>query len=183
MKNFRRPHPELSLCGLNCPLCPMYIGTWCPGCGGGAGNQPCRIARCGQTHGGVEYCYQCEEYPCPRLEEAMVFDSFLSHRHMRKDLDRAKALGPEVYRAELAEKAAILRRLLERYNDGRRKGLFCAATALLDLGDLRCALREIESKDAPELTGKERAALAARCLETLAAERGSSLKLRKRPKT
>lgn len=184
MKDFSRPHPRhLALCGLNCPLCPMHIGGWCPGCGGGAGNQSCRIARCSREHGGVEYCYQCGDYPCARLAEAMEFDSFLSHRNMLRDLDRARSLGPAACRAELEERAAILGRLLERYNDGRRKTLFCTAAALLDLEDLRRALAEIEGQDTPERTEKERAALAAGCLEALAAARGVELKLRKKPKS
>ena len=46
MKGFKRNNQLLSLCGLNCGLCPMHIDGYCPGCGGGAGNQSCRIARC-----------------------------------------------------------------------------------------------------------------------------------------
>lgn len=46
MKNFKRNYPLFSLCGLNCGLCPMHLNNYCPGCGGGAGNQPCTIARC-----------------------------------------------------------------------------------------------------------------------------------------
>lgn len=45
MKGFKRNNQLLSLCGLNCGLCPMHIDGYCPGCGGGAGNQSCRIAR------------------------------------------------------------------------------------------------------------------------------------------
>ena len=46
MKNFKRDNLLFSLCGLNCGLCPMKIDGYCPGCGGGAGNQSCKIARC-----------------------------------------------------------------------------------------------------------------------------------------
>lgn len=34
MKDFYRTYPQVALCGLNCLLCPMNIGGWCPGCGG-----------------------------------------------------------------------------------------------------------------------------------------------------
>ena len=50
MKGFKRNNQLLSLCGLNCGLCPMHIDGYCPGCGGGAGNQSCRIARCSLEH-------------------------------------------------------------------------------------------------------------------------------------
>ena len=40
MKGFKRENKApLSLCGLNCGLCTMYLGKYCPGCGGGEGNQ------------------------------------------------------------------------------------------------------------------------------------------------
>ena len=33
MKGFKRENRLLSLCGLNCGLCTMYLGKYCPGCG------------------------------------------------------------------------------------------------------------------------------------------------------
>ena len=53
MKDFLRQEPLFSLCGLNCGLCTMHLGGHCPGCGGGAGNQSCSLARCSLQHGGV----------------------------------------------------------------------------------------------------------------------------------
>lgn len=57
MKGFNRQNQLLSLCGLNCGLCPMFLNKNCPGCGGGEGNQSCKIARCSMEHSGVEYCF------------------------------------------------------------------------------------------------------------------------------
>ena len=39
MKDFIRDDDLFSLCGLNCGLCTMHIDGYCPGCGGGEGNQ------------------------------------------------------------------------------------------------------------------------------------------------
>ena len=36
MKGFTREETRFSLCGLNCRLCSMHLGGYCPGCGGGA---------------------------------------------------------------------------------------------------------------------------------------------------
>ena len=36
---------------MNCGLCPMFLNKNCPGCGGGEGNQTCKIARCSMEHG------------------------------------------------------------------------------------------------------------------------------------
>lgn len=42
MKGFQRKDRWLSLCGLNCGLCPMQAAGHCGGCGNG--NQSCPIA-------------------------------------------------------------------------------------------------------------------------------------------
>ena len=34
--------------------------------GGGEGNQSCKIAKCSMQHGRVEYCNQCQEFPCDK---------------------------------------------------------------------------------------------------------------------
>ena len=39
MKGFKRENRLLSLCGLNCGLCTMYLGKYCPGWRG-RGGQP-----------------------------------------------------------------------------------------------------------------------------------------------
>ena len=64
MNGFTREEIRFSLCGLNCALCSMHLGGYCPGCGGGAGNQSCAKARCSLEHGGVPFCWECPEYPC-----------------------------------------------------------------------------------------------------------------------
>ena len=69
MNGFERNNQLLSLSGLNCGLCTMYIGRYCPGCGGGEGNQGCRIARCGMERGNTDYCFRCAEYPCGKYEQ------------------------------------------------------------------------------------------------------------------
>ena len=59
MKGFERNNQLLSLCGLNCGLCSMFIGKNCPGCGAGDGNQGCRIARCSIERGNTDYSFYC----------------------------------------------------------------------------------------------------------------------------
>ena len=90
MKGFKRQNQLFSLCGLNCGLCPMFLNKNCPGCGGGEGNQACKIARCSIEHGGVEYCFQCSEYPCERYDHIDDFDSFITHRRRKADLEKAR---------------------------------------------------------------------------------------------
>ena len=178
MNGFERNNQFLSLCGLNCGLCPMLIGKYCPGCGGGAGNQSCKIARCGIEHGCTEYCFRCAEYPCMKYENIDEYDSFITHRNQKTDLEKARRIGIESYNEEQKEKAQILERLLVEYNDGRKKSMFCTAVNLLVLSDLREILKKIDSTTGME--DKEKSAYAAKTIKETAAERDIDLTLRKK---
>ena len=81
-------------------------------------------------HNGIEYCFQCNEYPCEKYEKIDKFDSFISHRNQKSDLEKARQIGIEAYNAEQEEKVEILGTLLAGYNDGRKKTLFCVAVNL-----------------------------------------------------
>lgn len=162
MKGFTRKNPHLSLCGLNCGLCPMHLGGHCGGCG--FGNQSCTIARCSLEHGGYEYCHECPEYPCKQYEHIDEKDSFITHRNQKADLEKVRRIGEEAYNAEQAEKLEILQKLLAEYNDGRRKTLFCTAVNLMELQDLKEVLAQTEAEGAA-LPLKEKAALMVRLLQ------------------
>ena len=183
MKGFTREETRFSLCGLNCCLCSMRLGGYCPGCGGGAGNQSCAIARRSLEHGGVPFCWACPEYPYPRYEGFDAGDSFVPHWNQRQDIAQAREMGLEAYLAQLEEKRAIWDELLAGYNDGRRKTLFHTAVYLLPLEDLQSVIAALNSR--PELAGqpiKERALAAVELLQQAADRRGVSLKLNKKPK-
>ena len=183
MKGFTRTKTSFSLCGLNCALCSMHLGGYCPGCGGGAGNQSCTIAKCSLEHGGVPFCWECPEYPCSRYEGFDDRDSFVPHRNRQQDVAKARALGLDAYLAQLKEKRAILDELTAHYNDGRRKTLFNTAVYLLPLEDLHSVMASLGSK--PELAGqsdKERALAAVKLLQEAADRRAISLKLNRTPK-
>lgn len=181
MKDFTRSDLLFSLCGLNCGLCPMHLDGHCPGCGGGEGNQSCKIARCSLQHGKPEYCSQCQDFPCEKYEDIDVFDSFVTHQNQKRDLKKQKKIGVEAYRTEQEEKIRILAFLLENYNDGRKKNFFCVAVNLLELEDLKSVMQEIETeKELCSLPIKERAAYMKKRLENIADERQIVLKLRKK---
>ena len=132
-------------------------------------------------HGGVEYCCQCREYPCEKYEHIDDFDSFITHRNRKSDMEKAKRFGIDVYNAEQAEKAKMLEVFLSNYNDGRKKTLFCIAVNLLELQELQTVLREIERKpDMETLTLKEKSAFVVGLLQEAAAKKNIDLKLRKK---
>ncbi len=183
MKGFARKETRFSLCGLNCALCSMHLGGYCPGCGGGAGNQSCAKARCSLEHGGVQFCWECPEYPCPHYEDFDDGDSFVPHRNRQQDIAQAQELGLDTYLARLEEKRTILDKLLAHYNDGRRKTLFNTAIYLLPLEDLRCVMALLDSRpEGDDQPIKERALAAVGLLQEAANRKGISLKLSKKPR-
>lgn len=183
MKDYRREYPLFSLCGLNCAFCPMHLDGYCPGCGGGAGHQNCAVIRCSRERGAMEFCTQCGIFPCGRLTRAMEYDSFLPHVNMVGDLKKAGEMGLPAYRALLEEKAAILTALLEGYNDGRRKRLYCTAVNLLSLPALRGVMEELAREAPPPECGKARAQYAVGLLQDAAGAEDVTLTLRKKPKS
>lgn len=96
----------------------MNLDGHCPGCGGGEGNQSCKIAGCS-------------------IEHSRVDDIFITHRNWEKDFCRMKELCVTAYISEQNQKVELLKYLLENYNDGRRKSFYCLAVNLLDLEDLK----------------------------------------------
>lgn len=179
MKGFKRQNPLFSLCGLNCGLCPMFLGKYCGGCG--HGSQSCAIARCAAAQGNVEYCFQCPQYPCEKYDHIDDFDSFITHRRQKSDLKRAQSIGIAQYNLEQEEKVRILNELLCHYNDGRKKTLFCTAVNLLELPALRAAIsrhQAHEQLDAMPL--REKSAYAAAVFQEIAGESGLKLTLNRK---
>lgn len=183
MKDFLRTDLLFSLCGLNCGLCSMRLDGYCPGCGGGEGNQSCKIARCSLEHGKIEYCSRCKEFPCEIYNVTEEFDSFITHQNRKKDLEKIEQIGAASYQAEQEEKTRILKFLLANFNDGRKKTFFCLAVNLLEFSDLQMILEKIRTdKDMDNLPLKERSAYVAKMFQDIAGERHITLKLKKKPK-
>jgi len=183
MNNYQRTYPLLSACGLNCGLCPRYHtnGTSkCPGCGGKdffAGHPSCGILNCCRRRS-IEYCFECEEYPCKKYDKCNgveTNDSFITHRNILSNFEKIKTHGLTAYQNELNQKIQILCDLLENYNDGRRKSFFCIAVNLLELNDINKVVANFD----PNLPLKEKSAFAVRLFQEMAEKRNVELKLRK----
>ena len=153
----------------------------CPGCAGvGFSEQhpTCGILTCSQRKG-IEFCHECDEFPCKKFDSWGDTDSFITHRNVLIDMEKAKRMGIEAYIIEQQEKVGILSELLEGYNDGRRKSFFCLAVNLLDLHDIITVMDQLDSTFSAEKHEKERATSAVRLFEEMAQQRGISLKKRK----
>ena len=187
MEYKEREYPLFSACGLNCGLCPRYHTNGvsiCPGCAGKGFSEKrpsCGVLSCCKRKE-IEYCYLCDEYSCKKYDAWGPYDSFITQKNQRRDLEKAKSIGIEAYRAELDEKIGILENLLEHYDDGRRKSFFCVAVNLLELDDVKSVAEQLATETKSEDGAKEKAAAAVRLFEDMGRKRGMDLKLRKKPK-
>ncbi len=163
-------------------MCPMRLGGYCPGCGGGPGNQPCAIARCSLQRDNVEYCFLCSDFPCQKYDGAEETDSFITHQRQLSDIERAREIGINAYNKEQTRKSEILHTLLAEYNDGRKKTFFCLAVNLLPLPQIEEVMDQVANN--PSLcvvTLKDKAAYVVALFEDVASRSGLILKLRKKP--
>ncbi|MCL2827377.1 MAG: DUF3795 domain-containing protein [Oscillospiraceae bacterium] len=179
-----RGYPLFSACGLNCGLCPRYYtvgSSRCPGCAGEGFSDvhcSCGMLSCCQRKG-LEYCFECEAFPCKKYDGVDTSDSFITHLNQFHDMEKAKRIGMDAYATELNEKISLLEMLLEQYDDGRKKSFFCLAVNLLDIDEIKAVMEQAIDEIGPEATQKEKAATMARLFEAAAAKRDISLKLRK----
>ena len=181
MKNYRREHPETALCGLNCIFCPIHnMKDGCPGCGGGEGHQSCPKVRCAVERNVKEFCFECEDFPCEKYDGAGEGDSFITSMNIFSSMNFVRDNGIEVYKRTLYSKKAVLDKFLEKYNDGRKKTLFCTAANLLDEDSYREAYEKAEAVTDENMSLKERAAAAESILRDTADKKGISLKLRRK---
>ena len=157
----------------------MFLKNHCGGCG--CGNQSCAIARCSMEHRHVAYCFECSCYPCEKYQNMDEFDSFITHRHQKSDLEKAQRIGIDRYNLEQKEKTQILDHLLSNYNDGRRKTFFCVAVNLLELSELQEAIKQIEANtELSALSTKERSQYVVNVVQGIADQRGLCLKLNRK---
>ena len=176
---FKRDDLLFSLCGLNCSLCPMFIRGGCTGCREGSTcYMICESAPCSIEHGNIDYCFECREYPCEKYDGVDLHDSLISHRNQLKDMEKAKTIGIENYRAEQRVKKGILDRLLNEYDNGHRDVFFCLAVNLMDVDDLKEVLDEAD-KSTKNMNLDEKSDFMKDSLNECAEMRNISLKLRR----
>ena len=150
MEKYTRMSPDFSLCGLNCALCPnFHIHTTgkfkCPGCGGEdffEKHPSCAIITCSKKHKNIEFCFNCDEYPCKRYLEPTEKDSFITYKNREKNIKSASE-DLNKYLDELQKKKIILGELLKNYNDGRMKNYYCIAVNLLPLMELEEIMKKV----------------------------------------
>ncbi len=115
-------------CGIDCSICELYKTNItdefaatvsertgrlkdklpCEGCKPGHGNcttmtGPCLTFEC-VTKKGVEYCFECDEFPCEKLAPVAQGADRFPHNIKVYNLCRMKLVGVEKWAAEESEK-------------------------------------------------------------------------------
>lgn len=133
----------IGCCGIDCGLCPRYHtsgASRCPGCGAAGFHEKhpaCGVLSCCAGRHGAEVCSDCGEYPCKRFEtEKAGMDSFVTHQKMRCNLNQIREQGLGEFISRQGQRMEALKVLLEKADDGRSKGFYCLACALLPISEL-----------------------------------------------
>jgi len=145
-----KKNPTIGCCGIDCGLCPRFYtvgSSRYPGCGGEgfeSVHPPCSVKSCCAGKHGLEACGQCAAFPCPKYadREKIERDSFVTHKRIFRNHDFIQTHGIARFLSEQGKRTAILQDMLAHCDDGRSKGFFCLAAALLQTGHLLAAVSE-----------------------------------------
>ena len=177
----KKRYPTIACCGIDCGLCPRYYTdgkSRCPGCMGEKffkQHPSCSILTCCVKNQGLETCAECPQYPCEKIRQWDLADSFVTHKKSLENLRQIKDRGILEFIKQQEEKMIVLNKLLKEYDDGKSKSFYCLATALLEIEDLNEAIFEVEGICNSSKDMKQRAKQAKRIIEQRAKVKGVEL--------
>ena len=185
-----KKYPIVGACGLSCGLCPRYYTdgpSRCPGCCGPGFWQKhpsCGFITCCVKNKKLETCAQCDDWAeCGKvariLDWARHRDSVISYKPLEANYAAIQKNGIEEFARLEKEKMGLLRHLIDNYNDGRSKSLYCTSCQLIPLDKLKEALADAEMKMSEDADIKEGARLARAAISEIADSLGIDLKLRR----
>jgi hypothetical protein len=97
-------------CGIYCKMCPGVQAYGCKGCREEKGQVKdfpvCKTYEC-VTKKGYSFCFECEDFPCEKLQPIVNFEIFLPHNSKIYNLLMIKKLGIEKWN-EICEEKTIL---------------------------------------------------------------------------
>ncbi|MGM0367532.1 MAG: DUF3795 domain-containing protein [Actinomycetota bacterium] len=185
--NIKSNYKEIGICGLSCRLCYSYVmktKSKCPGCktdwrlGG-----PCSILHCANKKN-IEFCGDCEESKtCEKWkrhrEAGKKYDSFKCYQKLEDDINFIQKNGLAEFKKSQKAREDLLWKMLDYFNEGRSKGYYCIAATVLEVSELKAAIKEA-SRKAKSLDIKEKAKILHSILDNIAVKNKYHLKLRKK---
>jgi hypothetical protein len=80
------------------------------------------------------------------LENGGEYDSFLTHKKAKPNLDFIRTYGLERFIGQQRKRVELLEKMLKDFDDGRSKSFSCIATTLLPITDLKTSLEKTEQR-------------------------------------
>jgi len=146
----------------------------------------CKIFNCCVKDKRLVTCAECDDFPCEKYTGFFDWESFVTHKVCRPNIERIRKVGLGKWLAEQRQRGAMLENLLANYNEGRSRSFYCIATALTPLEMIEEALNQAKKKPvhnkADESSIKVKAKILKSVIGDLALKANIDLKLRKKPK-
>ena len=181
-------YQEVGVCGLSCRLCPHYHTAGESRCGGCKGEMRmavgCPFITCAVKRKGIEFCWECEDSgPCERWAGHRAYgrerDTFVCYAALEDNIAAIERNGIEAFVAEQLVREALLREMLEEFNEGRSKTYYSIAVTVLDPGEVRSALDAARRETTGEADVRVRSRILHSHLDAVASARSLRLVLRK----
>jgi hypothetical protein len=146
-------YPKVGICGLSCRLCPAYhriTESKCDGCKSESRmNVGCTFIRCAIKKKEVEFCWDCDESGiCGKWnkhrEASKHSDSFVCYQKLEDNIHFIQKKSVEEFEKEQLIREQLLKEMLQEFNEGRSKTLYCIASTVLEIEELEHALREVK---------------------------------------
>ena len=143
----------------------------------------CPFITCAVKRKGIEFCGDCDESKtCDRWAkhraQGKVHDSFKSYQKLADDIVSIQSNGIAEFRKEQRVRENLLKVMLGEFNEGRSKSYYCIAATVMEVDELKSALRgaRLHSKGMPI---KEKSKILRLILDKIAMEKKYLLKLRR----
>lgn len=143
----------------------------------------CPFITCAVKKKGIEFCWECaEQADCDRWrrhrEAGRTRDSFKCYQKINSDIDFIRENGFDAYWENQQEREKLLKGMISGFNEGRSKNYYCIAATVMEVEELREALEKAKAESAG-MDSKGKAKALHRVLDTIAAQKGYVLRLRK----
>lgn len=180
-------YPEIGICGLSCRLCPRYQSEGKSRCFGCKTESRmivgCPFITCALKSKGIEFCWDCKENKsCEKWkthrEFGMKHDSFKCYQTLENDILFVQKNGIKEFEKLQKIREQILKEMLQDFNEGRSKSYYCIAATVLEIAELKEALKKARM-NASELEIKGKSKLLHSILDEIANQKNYCLKLRK----
>jgi len=143
----------------------------------------CRFITCAVKRKKIESCGECPKFSeCEKWRKhrdySLHHDTVVCYQKLEVSISLIQNGGIEAFNDNQKRREALLRKMLEEFNEGRSKNYFCIAATVLEIDEIEFALqRAREVSDGLNLAAKSK--ILHQVLRLIAERRGYLLRLRK----